>query len=66
MKEVKTPGFPATILCMHFRLGNEPVVYRVGGIKGGTNELFLQAIETEEIRKISAEEFKRLAVSVSL
>ncbi|HEV2540580.1 MAG TPA: hypothetical protein VGU03_12890 [Frateuria sp.] len=42
------------------------MVYRVGGIKGRTNELFLQSIETEEIRKISAEEFKRLAVSVGI
>lgn len=66
MKEATIEGFPATILCMHFRLGNEPMVYRVGGIKGRTNELFLQSIETEEIRKISAEEFKRLAVSVGI
>ena len=55
-------GIRPGVLGKHFRLGDDPTVYWVGGIKGRTHEIVLQSVLTEEIRTISAADFKRLAV----
>ena len=57
-------GIDGSILGKHFRLGDDPTDYWVGGIKGRTHEIVLQAIVTEKIRTISADDFKRMAVPV--
>jgi len=62
MNDTTFKKITASILNKHFRLADDPTVYWVGGIKGRSYEIVLQAIVTEEIRILSAVDFKRLAV----